>query len=135
MGRRMLLAFVPAILAALLAVAPAAGKVPQGNGLTVEVGVSCNGGAPMTVLVTPGATAWFPASGQHIVLKMFSGTFTFTPEGGGDPIVESFTMTFGQKAGLGSAMTCMQSFTETIPGEGTVTGSITAEAVVVPPSG
>lgn len=135
MRRRMLLAFVPAIVAAVLAAAPAAGKVPQGKGLVLEVGVSCEGGPSMSVLVTPGASAWFPATGEHIVLKSFSGTFVFTPEGGGDAIVESFTKTFGQKAGLGDATTCTQSFTETIPGEGTVTGTITAEVLVVPPGG
>ena len=135
MRRRMLLVLVPAIVAAALVAGPAAGKVPQGQGLFLELGVSCGGGAPMSVLVTPGASAWFPATGDHIVLKSFSGTFTFTPEGGGDPITESFTQSYGQKAGLGAATTCTQSFTETIPGEGTVTGSITAEVVVVPPGG
>jgi hypothetical protein len=131
----MLLALVPAIVAAVIVAGPAAGKVPQGQGLFLEVGVSCGGGPPMSILVNPGASAWFPATGDHIVLKSFSGTFTFTPEGGGDPITESFTKTFGQKAGLGATSTCMQTFTETIPGEGTVTGSITAEVVVVPPGG
>ena len=133
MRRRTLAAVVVGIAAAMLAVGSASGKVPQGKGLFLEVGVSCDGGPAMTVLVTPGASAWFPTTGQHFVLKSFSGTFTFTPEGGGDPIVESFTKTFGQKAGLGSAATCTQSFAETFPGEGTVVGSITAEVVVVPP--
>ena len=134
MRRKMLLVLVPAIVAAMLVAAPAAGKVPQGQGLALEVGVDCGAG-PISVLVTPGASAWSLATGEHVVLKSFSGTFTFTPEGGGDPITESFTKTFGQKAGLGTATTCTQSFTETIPGEGTVTGSITAEVVVVPPGG
>lgn len=137
MRRRMLLAFVPAIAAAALAAAPAAGKVPQGQGLVLELGVTCEGGASMSVLVTHGggSTAWFPATGEHIVLKTFFGTFTFTPEGGGAPIVESFTKNYGQKSGLGDTTTCTQSFAETIPGEGTVTGSITAEVLVVPPGG
>jgi hypothetical protein len=135
MRRRLLLAFVPTIVAAVLAAAPAAGRVPGGQGLVLELGVTCEGGASMSVLVTPGASAWFPSTGDHIVLKSFSGTITFTPEGGGTPIVDSFTKTYGQKAGLGDSTTCTQSFTETIPGEGTVTGSITAEVLVVPPDG
>jgi hypothetical protein len=135
MRRKMLLTLVPVIVAAVLAAAPAAGKVPQGQGLVLELGVTCEGGPSMSVLVTPGASVWFPQTGEHIVVKVFSGTFTFTPEGGGAPITESFTKTFGQKAGLGDTTTCTLSFTETIPGEGTVTGSITAEVLVVPPGG
>ena len=134
MRRRMLLALVPAIVIAALVVAPAAGKVPQGQGLFLEVGIDCGEG-PISVLVTPGASAWSLATGEHVVLKSFSGNFVFMPEGGGDPIVESFTKSFGQKTGLGAATTCTQSFTETIPGEGTVTGSITADVLVVPPGG
>lgn len=127
------LAIVAAIAAILTGPATA---VPAGKGLTVEVGVSCDGGPTFSVLVTRGGgqTAWNLATGEHVVIKTFSGTFTFTPEGGGTPIVETETRSSGQKAGLGPPLTCSQTFTEVIPGEGTVTGSITAEVVVVPPA-
>ena len=136
MSRKLVTAVVAVMVGAMLAVAPATAKVPKGNGLHFEVGVTCDGGPSMTVLITHGdsPTGWFPSTGQHIVIKTFSGIFTFTPEGGGAPIVESFTKTYGQKTGLGTALMCSQAFEETIPGEGTVTGSITAEVFVVPPS-
>lgn len=117
-------------------VAPAAAKVPNGNGLNIEVGVTCDGGSAFSVLVTRGGgqTAWNLATGEHVVLKTFSGTFTFTPEGGGTPIVETESRSSGQKVGLGTPLSCSQTFTEVIPGEGTVTGVIEAEVVIVPPN-
>jgi hypothetical protein len=125
-----------ALLATVALATPATAKVPNGNGLNVEVGISCNGGPSFSVLVTRGGgqTAWNLATGEHVVIKTFTGTFTFTPEGGGTPITETETRSSGQKVGLGTPLTCSQTFTETIPGEGTVTGSITAEVLVVPPS-
>jgi hypothetical protein len=40
MRRRLLVAFVPTIAAAVLAAAPAAGKVPGGQGLVLELDVT-----------------------------------------------------------------------------------------------
>jgi hypothetical protein len=123
------------LVAAAVVVATPATAVPQGNGLVVEVGVTCGGGPSFSVLLTRGggATAWNLATGQHVVIKTFTGTFTFTPLGGGTPIVETETRSSGQKVGLGTPLTCSQTFTETIPGEGTLTGVISAEVLVVPP--
>jgi hypothetical protein len=131
-----LVLLIVATMAVAVWVAPATAKVPSGNGLIVEVGVTCEGsGGSFSVLVTRGGgqTAWNLTTGQHHVIKSFSGTFTFTPEGGGTPIVETESRSSGQKVGLGTPLSCSQTFTEVIPGVGTVTGVINVEVVAVPP--
>ena len=128
-----LVGVVLAVAAVLVAPATA---VPQGKGLVVEFGFSCGGAPAHAVLITRGGgqTGWNLATGQHVVVKTFSGTFTFTPEGGGTPIVETESRSSGEKVGLGTPLVCSQSFTQVIPGEGTVTGSITVEVLIVPPN-
>jgi hypothetical protein len=132
--QRLILVLGLAVIAAAIVAAPAT-AVPKGNGLNVEVGITCDGGPSFSVLVTRGGgqTAWNLATGEHVVIQTFSGTFTFTPEGGGTPIVETETRSSGQKVGLGTPLNCSQMFTEVIPGEGTVTGVINAVVLVVPP--
>jgi hypothetical protein len=131
--QRVILGLAVVATAAFLA-APAT-AVPRGNGLIVQVGCSCEGAPSGSVLITRGGgqTGWNVSTGQHVVVKTFSGTFTFTPEGGGTPIVETENRSSGQKVGLGTPITCSQTFTEVIPGQGTVTGSITVEVLIVPP--
>ena len=51
----------------------------------------------------------------------------------GAPIVETDNRSSGEKVGLGTPITCSQTFTQTIPGQGTVTGEITVEVLIVPP--
>jgi hypothetical protein len=112
-----------ALLSVAMFAAPAA-AAPPGQGLE-SFPVDC-AGTTVTATVSGGASFWL--GDQHYVLTSFTGTFT--PEGGGTP--ETFTKTYGEKAGLaGSEITCSVTFVE--PGQGTF--AITATGVAVPPSG
>jgi hypothetical protein len=112
-----------ALVSVAVFAAPAA-AAPPGQGLE-SLPADCDGTAT-TVTASSGASFW--VGDQHYVLTSFTGTFT--PEGGGTP--ETFTMTFGQRTGLGgSEITCSGSLVE--PGEGTF--AFTATGVAVPPGG
>jgi hypothetical protein len=112
-----------ALLSVAVFAAPAA-AAPPGQGLE-SFELDCDG-TTVTATTSSGASFWI--GDQHYVLTSFTGTFT--PEGGGTP--ETFTQTFGEKAGLaGSEITCNATFVE--PGEGTF--ALTATGVAVPPSG
>lgn len=112
-----------ALVSVAVFAAPAA-AAPPGQGLEA-LPTTCDGTAT-TVTALAGASFW--VGDQHYLLTSFTGTFT--PEGGGTP--ETFTMTFGQKTGLGgSEITCSGSVVE--PGEETF--AFTATGVAVPPGG
>jgi hypothetical protein len=111
-----------ALLSVAVFAAPAA-AAPPGQGLE-SFELTCDGTA-VTATTSSGASFWI--GDQHYVLTSFTGTFT--PEEG---TPETFTQTFGQKAGLaGSEITCSGTLVE--PGVGTFT--LTATGVAVPPSG
>ena len=44
-----------------------------------------------------------------------------------------FSTPYGQKVGLGTPLQCAGSFTEVIPGVGTLTGTLGGEILRVPP--
>jgi hypothetical protein len=122
-------------LAGALLLVSSALAVPEGNGLiTTPAIVSCDGGTIHAVLVLrgAGATSWNLSTGEHVVIQEFSVTTTFTPIGGGTPITETTTKTFGHKTGLGPAHHCSTPFSETIPDVGTITGVATAISFTVP---
>jgi len=127
MKRRIALASATACSIALIAVAaaPASAQVPGGKGLVDFGTVTCEGIGEFSVFGPRGEladTSW-TTTGLQVVLTTIDGTFT-----GADGTVETFSKSYGQKAGL-TTFTCTQHFEE--PGEGS--GDITATVALVPP--
>jgi hypothetical protein len=124
--KRWIVAVATAVGLFALAAAPAGANLPQGKGLESFGTASCEGVGDVDVFGPrgEGAATAFTTTGQHVVLQMFSVTFTDT-EGN----VFSESKSFGTKAGL-TTFTCTQHFEE--PGEGS--GDLTAVVALVPPS-
>jgi hypothetical protein len=108
-GLRMALVVGGTLLAA--AVPANAAQTPDANdhGLH-DVAATCDGGAT-AVVASNGAAFW--ADGSRYVITSF--TSTFTPDGGGEPQVN--TKVNGKRNGSDTEITCTA--TETVPG-GTV---------------
>jgi hypothetical protein len=123
MKRWIIVALALALL--LLGAAPAWAHLPPGQGLVSFGPVSCEGLGTVEVFGPrgEGAATGFAETGEHVVVKSLSGTFTDLQGN-----VFSFTKSFGAKAGL-TTFTCTQHIEE--PGEGT--GDLTVVVATVPP--
>jgi hypothetical protein len=120
-------------VATAVAASPATANMPNGDGHVLIPGLSCEGQEVGLIRVTRhlGASAWIVETKQHYVVSSFSVTATFVPDNG-DPavVVESFTNTFGAKAGL-EPIPCEGAGSEAVPG-GTLETVIRAEVRFVP---
>jgi hypothetical protein len=115
-GKKALASLVAVGLIALAVAAPASARVPQGKGL-VDLGTfQCEGSlGTISVYGPAGGPRGFTTSGLHVIVRSLSGSF------GG----ETFSKTFGKKAGLGPFVTCTQ---------GSLTGDfITVSGALLPP--
>ena len=120
-------------VATAVAAAPATANIPNGKGHVTIPGLECEGQEQGLIRVTRnlGKSAWIVETEQHYVVSMFSVTATFVPANGDPPvIVESFTNTFGKKAGL-EPIRCEGRGSEPVPG-GTLETVIRGEIRFVP---
>ena len=104
-------------LLALAVAAPASARnVPQGQGLAPLGVFECEGSlGTLTVYGPAGGPRGFTTSGLHVIVRSLTGSF------GG----ETFSKTFGRKAGIGPFVTCTQ---------GSLTGDfITVSGALLPP--
>ncbi len=94
---RWVVATTLAVAALALSVATAAAQTPPGKGLAESFTVTCDGQTVTVVTPLLGRTGWL--DGQHAVLQAVTIT---GPEG-------TETRTFGNKTGLGTTLTCVES--------------------------
>ena len=116
-----------AVVVASMAVAPAVGAVPPGlEKKGSEEGWFC-GGDPAEIYGGSGRSAW--VNGQRVMATVLHFEGVWTPVVG-EPETELFHREWPAKAG--ETIECeLPEFTETVPGEGSFTGSGYATIVVV----
>ena len=124
--RRLLLVLAASLLACA-AVSATAGAAPGKSPRADVIPATCDGQEVEFIVVGNGTFSPGHVAGSTSVYVPYSIdlTITFTPEGGGEPFVESEHAT--KPARATELVTCGINFSATFPGEGTVTfvGTVT----------
>lgn len=113
------------MVAASLALAPAAlaaGKAPQGNGLSMLTddehfsNIACDDAALTDILIPAGNTGWAVGETEaHYVLQSIGGVLTATfPDGSSDTY--AFSQSYGRKSGVTDIVTCVADYGHTHDG-------------------
>jgi hypothetical protein len=125
--RRLLLVLCASALACAALTATAGAAPPTNSPQAFIIPATCDGQAVEFVVVGQGTFSPGHVVGSTAVFLPYAIdiTFTFTPEGGGDPEVEREQET--KPAPGRDLVTCEINFGETFPGEGTFTavGTVT----------
>ncbi len=130
---RRLLVLSSAVLACAALTTAAAAAPPTNSPQAFVIPATCEGQAVEVVVVGEGTFSPGHVVGSTSVFLPYSLdlTFTFTPEGGGEPVIEVEQAT--KPAPGENLVTCDVDFSASFPGEGTFTLVGTVTGVFTPP--